>query len=415
MTESSSLPDSPGGPHRIVIVGAGLAGAAAAEELRSRGYDGDLTVLGAEPHLPYDRPPLSKSVLLGEKEPDATGLHDAGWWDEQRIDVRTGRLVTGLDLGRRVVETGDGEVGYDRLLLATGSEPRRLPVAEGSGARVLRLRTRDDSARLREQLTPGTRLVVVGGGWIGLEVAAAARAADCEVVVVEPQEQPLRGVLGDRVAGVFAGLHRRHGVDLRTGTSVDDVDRAAVRLSDGSSVPADLVVVAIGAAPRLELAERAGLAVDGGVLVDAALRTSDPAVVAAGDIAAHDHPVLRTPVRVEHWDNAREQGKVAAGTLLGGDAPYDRLPYFFTDQYDLGMEYVGHVPGDHLDHVVVRGDLDGLSGYALWHDDGRVLAGMHLNEWDSTDHLRALVGRRVDPARLGDESVPIEDLAGGEG
>ncbi|QWF24089.1 FAD-dependent oxidoreductase [Nocardioides sp. LMS-CY] len=381
----------------MVVIGAGLAGNAAAEELREQGYDGDVVLLGAEQHLPYDRPPLSKDVLLGHEDVEATGLRDADWYTERAIDVRTGTAASAVDLERRVVVTPGGEIAFDKLLLATGSEPRRLPV---TGAPAAYLRTRDDSAALRAALLEKPRLTVVGGGWIGLEVAAAARAAGCDVTLIEPQAQPLLGVLGERLGSAFADLHRQHGVDLRLGTSFDGT----------SPVPADLVLVAVGAAPRLDLAVAAGLDVDGGVLVDATLRTSHPDVYAAGDIAAHDHPTLGR-LRVEHWDNAIEQGRAAARSMLGADAPYDRVPYFFTDQYDLGVEYVGRVPREHLDSVVVRGDLAARQAVVLWHDAGRVLGGMHLNEWDSIDHLRALVGRTVDVARLEDTGVGIAELA----
>jgi len=374
-----------------VIVGAGLAGASAVEELRAQGYDGDVVLLGAERHLPYHRPPLSKEVLLGKDDPDSTDVHDAAWYAERAVEVRTGTTVRRIDRVRRVVETDGGDVGYDRLLLATGSEPRRLPV---DGA--VYLRTRDDSRALRAALLQQPRVLIVGAGWIGLEVAAAARTAGCEVTVVEPQLQPLLGVVGERVGAMFADLHREHGVDLRLGTSYDG-ERA------------DLVLVAVGAEPRVDLARDAGLEVENGVLVDAALRTSDPAILAAGDIAAHDHPWLGR-LRVEHWDNAIEQGKAAARSMLGDETPYERTPYFFTDQYDLGTEYVGHVPREHRDDVVVLGDLAARRAVLLWHDGaGRVLGGMHLNEWDATDDLRALVGRTVDPALLVDG--PEVDLA----
>ena len=281
-----------------VIVGAGLAGASAVEELRAQGYDGDVVLLGAERHLPYHRPPLSKEVLLGKDDADSTDVHDAAWYAERAVEVRTGTTVRRIDRVRRVVETDGGDVGYDRLLLATGSEPRRLPV---DGA--VYLRTRDDSRALRAALLQQPRVLIVGAGWIGLEVAAAARTAGCEVTVVEPQLQPLLGVVGERVGAMFADLHREHGVDLRLGTSYDG-ERA------------DLVLVAVGAEPRVDLVRDAGLEVENGVLVDAALRTSDPAILAAGDIAAHDHPWLGR-LRVEHWDNAIEQGKAAARSMLG--------------------------------------------------------------------------------------------------
>ncbi|KQW53413.1 pyridine nucleotide-disulfide oxidoreductase [Nocardioides sp. Root1257] len=370
----------------FVIVGAGLAGASAVEELRDQGYDGDVVLVGAEAHLPYHRPPLSKEVLLGAKEADDTDVHDAAWYAERDVDVRTGTSARRIDRERRVVETDAGEIGYDRLLLATGSEPRRLEVADTPTSY---LRTRDDARALRAALLEGPRVLVVGAGWIGLEGAAAARAAGCEVTVVEPQAQPLLSVMGEQVGAAFAGLHREHGVDLRLGTPFDGT----------LPVPADLVLVAVGAEPRLDLARDAGLEVDGGVLVDASLRTSDPLIVAAGDIAAHDHPVLGR-LRVEHWDNAIEQGKAAARTMLGGSDPYVRAPYFFTDQYDLGMEYVGHVPREHLDSVVVRGDLAARQAVVFWHDGGRVLGAMHLNEWDAIDEMRSLVGQTVDPDQL---------------
>ena len=396
----------------MVIVGGGLAGAKAVEELREQGYDGSLTLLGAEPHLPYERPPLSKSVLLGEKEPDSTKVHDAAWYADHDVDLRTSATVTGVDVARQVVTTGDGEVGYDKLLLATGSEPRRFAAADDSGARVAYLRTLDDCAALRAALQEQPRVVIVGAGWIGLEVAAAARTIGCEVTVVEPQSQPLLGVMGERVGATFADLHRAHGVDLRLGTSVEAVEQDRVVVSGGEAVPAGLVVVAVGAAPRLSLAEGAGLATGSGVLVDARLRTADPHVYAAGDIADHDHPVLGHRVRVEHWDNAIEQGKVAARNMLGEDVAYERAPYFFTDQYDLGMEYVGHAPKEHTDSVVVRGDLAEVKGIVAWHDRGTVLAAMHVNEWDATDDLRSLLGRSVDLARFEDPSVPLPDLVG---
>jgi 3-phenylpropionate/trans-cinnamate dioxygenase ferredoxin reductase component len=402
----SSAGGERGDARRVVVVGGGLAGASAVEELRDRGFDGDVVLLGAEAHLPYDRPPLSKDVLLGKKDADATTLHDAQWYADRAVDVRAGTPARSVDLGRRVVGTDGGEVSYDRLLLATGSAPRPLEV--GDGTPTMTLREREDAARLRRALEAGVRLVIVGAGWIGLEAAAAAREAGCEVTVVEPQAQPLLGALGPVVGAAFADLHRQHGVDLRLGATFDDI----------APVRADLVLVAVGAAPRTDLARAAGLEVGagpgGGVLVDAALRTSDPHVWAAGDIADHDHPTLGR-LRVEHWDNAIGQGRAAARAMLaspGEEPPYDGLPYFFTDQYDVGIEYVGHVPRGRDAALVVRGDLDRREAVVLWHDDGLVLAGMHLNVWDATDGLRAVVGRRVDPGRLADPGADLSALAG---
>jgi NADPH-dependent 2,4-dienoyl-CoA reductase/sulfur reductase-like enzyme len=313
------------------------------------------------------------------------------------------------------VRAGDESVDYDRLLVATGARPRHLAMADDSGAPVAYLRTIEDSQRLRAAFTEGARIVIVGGGWIGLEAAAAARNAGSEVTVLETLELPLLRVLGPEVARIFADLHRSHGVDLRTSIGLAGIekqgDRAVVRLEDGTSLDADLVVVGVGVTPNVELAERAGLKTDNGVLVDEHLRSSDPEVFAAGDVANATHPVLGRPVRVEHWDNAIEQGRAAARSMLGEDVSYDRMPYFFTDQYDLGMEYVGHVGPDGYDEVVLRGDPSGAFS-AFWLGGGRVLAGMHVNDWDAIDPIRTIVGSSVPADRLRDEQQSLGDIAG---
>jgi 3-phenylpropionate/trans-cinnamate dioxygenase ferredoxin reductase subunit len=363
----------------IVVVGGGLAAANAVEELRTQGYTGEVTLVGAEPHLPYERPPLSKGLLLGSAEPDSVFVHDAGWYADHEVDVRLGRPVDGIDLEVSRIHVGEESIGYDRLLLATGATPRRLRVADESGAPVAYLRTLDDALALKERL--GGHVVVVGAGWIGLEVAAAAREAGADVTVVEQADQPLQAVLGPELGEVFADLHRERGVDLRLAAPVDV----------GTLADADLVVVGIGAVPADELARKAGLDCQDGVLVDARLRASEPHVYAAGDVARHDHPTLGR-LRVEHWDAAIHQGRAAARAMLGDDAPYDRLPYFFTDQYDLGMEYVGHVGPEGYDEVIVRGDKAARRLVAYWLRGGIVVAGMHLNEWDATDGLRAAIG-----------------------
>ena len=293
----------------IVVVGAGLAGATAVTALREGGHDGPLVPLGAESHPPYERPPLSKGYLLGNDPIESAFVHDRQWYAAHDIDLRTGAFVTDLDLGRKSVSLLDGtEIAYDQLLLATGSRPRRLPLADDSGVPTAYLRTIEDSDRIRAAFGPGHRIVIIGAGWIGLEVAAAARAAGTEVTVFEVAELPLLRVLGPRVAQAFADLHRAHGVDLRLGTAVSAADLAG----------ATLVVVGVGVAPDASLAQGAGLAVSNGVLVDATLRTSHPDVYAVGDIANHDHPLLGRRVRVEHWDTAIEQAKVAAHNLVGG-------------------------------------------------------------------------------------------------
>ncbi len=398
-----------------VVVGGGLAAATAVTELREAGYTGSLLLYGEEHHLPYERPPLSKGYLLGNDELESAFVHPPGWYDEQDVDLRLGTAVTAVDTDARTVTAGDGSVSYDRLLLATGATPRRLAAADAGGAPVAYLRTIEDSNRLKAAFGSGRRVVVVGGGWIGLEVAAAARTAGSDVTVLESLDLPLLRVLGPEVAEVFADLHRAHGVDLRTGVTVAGVDkdgpRAVVRLGDGSTVAADLVVAGVGVAPNTALAEAAGLEVDNGILVDEHLGTSATGVFAAGDVANAHHPVLGRRLRVEHWDTAIEQGKVVAHSMLGHDVSYDRMPYFYTDQYDLGMEYVGSVGPEGYDEVVLRGDTGKREFTAFWLRGDQVLAGMQVNDWDATDPIRALVGGRVEPTRLRDETVTLAELA----
>ncbi len=397
----------------VVVIGGGLAAASAAAELREQGHTGDIVVVGGEPHPPYERPPLSKGLLLGSSQPQEASVHPPEWYDEHQVDLRTGTVATGLDLDRRRVRLESGELPYDRLLLATGATPRHLPMADASGAPVVHLRTLDDALALRERLTEGARIAIIGAGWIGLEVASAARQRGASVTVLESAPLPLQRVLGDEVATVFADLHREHGVDLRLGAQVvgieDEHGEAVVHVEGSGPVVADLLLVAVGVSPTDELAARAGLAVDNGVLVDARLRTPDPHVLAAGDVANHDHPTLGTHVRVEHWDTAIHHGRHAARVMLGSDEPYTGLPYFFTDQYDLGMEYVGHVAGGVGHDLVVRGDLAGRQASVLWLQEDRVVAGMHLNDWDAIGPLRAVVGRPVTDA-VRDPSVPLADL-----
>jgi 3-phenylpropionate/trans-cinnamate dioxygenase ferredoxin reductase component len=398
----------------IVVIGAGLTAAKAVEQLRQDGHTGPVVVLGDEPHLPYERPPLSKGYLMGEATVADATVHDQGWYDDHDVDLRLGVTVTGIDRTARSVVTGEREQPFEQLLLATGAAPRRLAMADASGADVRYLRTLDDSTRLRESLQAGRRLAIIGGGWIGLEVAAAARTAGCEVTVLESLDLPLLRVLGPEVAERFAALHRGHGVDLRTGVSITgihaDGTTAVLRLDAGEPVGSDLLVVGSGVAPRTALAEAAGLDVDNGIVVDEHLRTSDPAILAAGDVANAYHPRLGRHLRVEHWDNAIAQGQAAARTMLGGGTPYERLPYFFTDQYDLGMEYVGSVGPDGYDRVVLRGGPDGDAFTAFWLQGDQVLAGMHANDWDAIDDVRRIVERgRVSEALL-DAEVPLADV-----
>jgi 3-phenylpropionate/trans-cinnamate dioxygenase ferredoxin reductase subunit len=387
-------------PATFAIVGASLAGAKAAETLRAEGFDGRVVLFGAEEHIPYERPPLSKGYLQGRA--DAPFVHPAEWYAEQDVDLRLGTRVTALDPSAHEVETAEGErLRYTKLLLTTGSSVRKL-------ADAVTLRTLDDSDRLRAAFREGVRVVIVGAGWIGLEVAAAARAAGAEVTVLEQAAAPLLAVLGPEMAAVFARLHVEHGVDLRCGVAVRAVRSDAVLLDDGA-VPADLVVAGIGVTPDVDLARGAGLTVDNGVVVDEHLRSSDPDVFAAGDVANAYHPFLRRHVRVEHWANALNQPVVAAKAMLGEDVAYDRLPYFFTDQYDLGMEYTGLAEGE----LVVRGDLDGREFVAFWLREGRLTAAMNVNVWTGVPEaaqrlIRA--GARLDAAKLADPEVAVDSL-----
>jgi 3-phenylpropionate/trans-cinnamate dioxygenase ferredoxin reductase component len=365
----------------FVIVGAGLAGAKAAETLREEGYDGRVVLLGAEEERPYERPPLSKEYLRGEAERASAAVHEPGFYAEHDIELRTGTGVTGLDVGARELELESGErLPFDRLLLATGAEPRRLrvPGAELDGVHLLR--TLADSDALRERLDMGGRLVVVGAGWIGSEVAASARQRGLDVTIVAPEAVPLERVLGLEVGGVYRDLHRDHGVELRMPAGVVAFEGAGrverVRLRDGTAIVCDTVVAGVGATPRTGLAEAAGLAVENGVLVDGRLESSVPGIFAAGDVANHLHPALGR-LRVEHWDNALHQGPAAARAMLGSVEPYARTPYFFSDQYDVGMEYSGHPAG--WDCVVLRGDPASFEFNAFWLAGDRVLAEMGVN------------------------------------
>jgi 3-phenylpropionate/trans-cinnamate dioxygenase ferredoxin reductase subunit len=405
----------------FVIVGASLAGAKAAETLRAEQFSGPVVLIGTEDELPYERPPLSKDYLLGNAERDKIYVHPEDWYAGHDVDLRRGVTVTGIDRAAHAVTLGDGsQLPYAKLLLTTGSAPRRLPVPGADLGGVLYLRTAADSDRLKDAFTSGARIVVIGAGWIGLEATAAARAAGADVIVLETAELPLLRVLGREVAEVFAGLHRENGVDLRFGVQVAEVTGSGgkvsgVRLADGTQIPADTVVVGVGISPRVGLAEQAGLDVDNGVQVDAGLRTSDPDVFAAGDVANAFHPLLGKHIRVEHWANAVNQPQTAAKSMLGQDVAFDRVPYFFTDQYDLGMEYSGYVEPGGYAQVVFRGDVPGREFVAFWLDGaGRVLAGMNVNVWDVNEDVQALVrsGRPVDPAALRDPGRPLDSLAG---
>ena len=404
-----------------VIAGAGLAGAKAAEALREEGFDGPVVLIGDEAERPYERPPLSKDYLLGKAERETIFVHPPSWYADNGVELRLGVPVTGIDPTAHEVGLADGSrVGYARLLLATGSSPRRIPVPGADADGVLYLRRVADSDEIKATFQTATRIAVIGAGWIGLETAAAARAAGVEVKILETAALPLLRVLGPEVAQVFADLHREHGVDLRLGVQVSEITGSGgradgVRLADGSHVEADAVIVGVGITPNSQLAEAAGLQTQNGVVVDARLRSSDPDIYAAGDVARAYHPALGRHIRLEHWANALNQPQAAARAMLGQDVAYDRVPYFYTDQYDLGMEYAGYVEPGGYDQVVFRGDVERREFIAFWLAGGRVLAGMNVNIWDASEMIQALVrsGRTVDQARLADPGVPLDQLAGG--
>lgn len=401
---------------RFVIVGGGLAAAKLAESLRDNDFDGAITLIGEEAQLPYERPPLSKEHLLGKKSLADFTVHTEQWYSDHEVELLLGTTVTAIDRSSKTVALPDGSTRpYDKLALATGSRSRRLPIPGADAEGVHMLRTIGQSDALISLFGSARRLVVIGAGWIGLEVTAAARTAGLEVTVLEVGAVPLQGALGEEMGAVFGELHRAHGVDLRCGVKAAEIVTAdgkatGVRLADDTVVDADAVLIAVGARPNIELAADAGLAVEGGVLVDESLASSDPDIVAVGDIADQQHPVLGQRVRVEHWATALNQPAVAALTMLDRPATYDRLPYFFTDQYDLGMEYTGFVAPGATTSVVVRGDTASREFVAFWLDQGnRVLAGMNVNVWDVTDRIKELIlgGEPVNPEALADTSTTL--------
>jgi 3-phenylpropionate/trans-cinnamate dioxygenase ferredoxin reductase subunit len=425
-------------PVTVAVVGGGLAGAKTAEALRDKGFDGRVVLFADEKQLPYDRVPLSKDFLAEKTSPVARAydegdrrltlpeftVHDADWYRTHDIDLRLETQVASVDSAGHRLELADGAtVGYDQLVLATGSRPSRPPIPGSDAAQAHYLRTYEDASALDETLSARSSLAVLGAGWIGLEVAASARQRGVDVTVVGRSKLPLLRTLGEEVGQIFADLHRDRAVDLRLSAQVAriaTVDGVAtgLDLADGSAIPTDTVLVATGAQPNIELAEAAGLTTAaGGVLVDASLRTSAPDIYAVGDVAAVEHPLLGARVRTGHWPDALKQPAVAAANIVGGSGEYADLPYFFTDQYDLGMEYVGHAPD--YQRVVFRSDMSvSATGefVAFWLDsDNRVLAGMTVNVWGLLDDIKALIRKRrpVDPERLADPGCPLSALLSG--
>ncbi len=400
----------------FVIVGASVAGAKAAETLRAEGFDGKVVLIGEETERPYERPMLSKEYLRGEKPAARLYVHDEGFYRDHEIELITGTRVESIDpAARKVTLPGGSQLSYSKLLLATGASPRTLslPGADLPGVRYLR--RLGDSDTLRSAITAASRVVVIGAGWIGSEVAASARQLGAEVAIVAPGAVPLERVLGPEVGGVYRDLHREHGVELHLATRIEAIlgsgGAQGVRTSEGSVVQGDLIVVGVGATPRDELARASGLTVQNGIVVDELLRTSAPDVFAAGDVASAWNARYNKQIRMEHWASAVNQGQSAARNMLGQERPYTKLPYFYSDQYDLGMEYNGYA--DNWDQVVLRGDSMGREFLAFWLKDGRVLAGLNANIWDQGDDIKALIrgAATVDPTRLADAAVPLSDLA----
>jgi 3-phenylpropionate/trans-cinnamate dioxygenase ferredoxin reductase subunit len=401
----------------FVIIGASLAGAKAAQTLRDEGFDGRIALIGEEPVRPYERPPLSKDYLQGKVEADVAFVHDPAYYDKHDIDLRLATPVRRLEpAGREVVLASGERLGYDAVLLATGATPRRLAVPGADLAGVHYLRTLTDAERLRTAIAGTSRVVVIGAGWIGCEVAASARQQGADVALVELGRLPLERVLGPELGAFYRDVHADQGVELHFGVGIEALrggDRVEeVRLTDGTVLAADVVVAGVGVAPRVELAEAAGLALDNGVVTDEYLAASAAGVFAAGDVASAWHPLFGRRIRLEHWSSALNQGPAAARSMLGSRTPYDQIPYFYSDQYDVGMEYSGYAPG--WDQVVFRGDPAGREFIAFWLTGGRVVAGMNVNVWDVADSIAALVaaGGRADLSRLLDPDVELATLAG---
>jgi 3-phenylpropionate/trans-cinnamate dioxygenase ferredoxin reductase subunit len=402
---------------KVVIVGGGSGGDAAAFALRKKGYDGEVVILSADEDRPYDRPYLSKEFLRGEVEQPKVYLHDEAEYGRQGIDLRLGTRVTGGSTRERTVTTDSGaRERYDVLLLSLGGTPRHLPgVPEAEN--LFTLRTLRDSGAIKQALGSASRVLLVGAGFIGAEVAASARTLGKDVLIVEAGEVPLERALGADVGRVYAAVHRDHGADLRTGTTIKEwhVEAGRLRgvsLSDGSREDVDMAVLAVGIDPNVELPRALGLEVDrGGVNVDEGLRATE-GVYIAGDIANHPHPVLGRTIRVEHWEVAKGHGRGIAASVADGHAPYRKIPYFWSDQYDVSLEYRGNASGE--DRAVWRGDVDARAFSVFYLRDGRVDAVLSMNDKDGGEAGAKLIESRaqVDEGRLRDAGTDLKELAG---
>ncbi len=400
-------------PDHVVVVGAGQAGGRAIEALRGQGFAGAITLVGAEKHLPYERPSLSKEMLLDLGQERIVWVRPAAWYDEHKVERRLGVAVTAIDRAARTVALADGSsLSYGALILATGTTPRQLPILHHSHPRVLTIRTIEDSQALRPCLVDGAHLVIIGAGFIGLEVAAAARAHGCAVTVLEAAPRAMARGVPERISELYAKLHRERGVDLRfhAGVIAIEGERPIVHLRSGERLQADAVVVGIGVIPNDELASAAGLAVDNGILVDAQGRSNDPAIYAAGDVAHHHNPLLGHSLRLESWQNAQNQAIAVAKTILGQDHVYAEVPWFWSDQYGINMQITGLT--DPQATVVERGDLDGYAGVLFELVDGRVVCAVGLNAARDLRVAKQIIGTKlpVDSAALGNPAVKLTDI-----
>jgi NADPH-dependent 2,4-dienoyl-CoA reductase/sulfur reductase-like enzyme len=408
----------------MVIAGGGLAGATAAKTLRSEGFGGPVTLLASEERIPYLRPPLSKEFLLGKDDEDSVPVVPAGWYEENDVELLLGNPAAGIDAGSRTVTLKDGRsLDYAKLLIATGAQPRQIPLPGMDLEGVMTFRTFEDSVRLQSLLRDGgRRVVMVGSGWIGMELAAAARTYGNDVVLLGLEEIPLSAAIGPELGNYFRELHEENGVSFRLPASAAGIEgkdgrATAVRTNTGEVLPADIVIIAVGVVPDTSLAQTAGLTLDNGILVDSALRTSSPDILAAGDVANALHPFTGEHHRSEHWANALNGGKVAAKTMLDQNAALDVVPYFYTDQFTLSMEYSGFPSLTSGVEPVIRGSLDDGSFIAFWIRDGEkeqgeVVAGMSVNMRRVQKPIKALISGRVkvNVESLTSPGVPLEDL-----
>lgn len=399
----------------FVIVGASLAGGRAAQALRKEGFDGRVVLIGEEPDRPYERPPLSKEYLRGQFPKEKLFIADGSFYDENEIDLRLGVRATRIDAKERVVELDSGErVAFDKLLIATGGRPRRLNVRGADLDGVYELRTIADSEAIASELREGRRVVVIGAGFIGAEVAASARTNGLDVTVLEVAALPLERVVGAEIGEIYAQLHRDHGVDLRLGEGIERIEgsKRAERVvtTEGAAIDCDFVVVGVGMQPNVEIVAGTGIDTPNGIAVDEFCETNVQGIYAAGDAANFYHPLLGERLRVEHWANAQNQGQAAALNMLGKQEAYAEVPWFWSDQYDVNMQYVGHA--HEWDETVFRGNVADRKFTAFYLKGGRLQAALAFNRFRDIRHSRELIKARVqpDPAKLRDEDVDLRLL-----